>query len=117
MKMVMGAILSFILLFSCVKKDKDSSSQVTYTGYIYKSVDSTPHTNTSFSIHSYIAASLVSGRKSDEKNTSFSTNDDGYFKVSARVYGQGDIYLCWPDLKQITRISPTSGDLGIIYIP
>lgn len=110
-------VLIGIGLQACVKKIKDSSVQVTYTGYVYKSNDSTPHANTSFAIYSYIAASLTSGRKSDEKTTSFSTNNDGYFTVSARVYGQGDIFLCWPDLKQITRINPTSGDLGIIYIP
>ena len=102
---------------ACVKKEKDMSVQVTYTGHIYRLDDSTPIANTSFAIHSFIAASAVSGRKSDEKTTPFTTDDNGYFSVKADVFDQGDVDLCWPDLSIITGIGPFKGsqDLGKIY--
>lgn len=99
------------------------TSSVTFNGTIYRNTDSMPISNTSFVIYSKIGTSLVSGQKSDQRSTPFTTDENGNFSVMAEIFKNGQHFVSWPEnplqgghILEIA-LAPEGGvqNLGLIY--
>lgn len=108
-----------IITFSCKKESKT----ITYSGYIYSKLDSTPLRNTAVDIYK-ITTPLGSSRRIDQIKT-FSTDSFGYFTVDFYTYASGSVCLKWPYhssyndyfyyWKQYGDSTNTNPNAGIIY--
>lgn len=108
-------ILGTTMLLSCKKQKGDV---VVLKGRILNSADSTAIRNTNWAVYQTWQSSY---NKTEERNTPFTTDTNGYFNFSYQLSGRV-IVICWPEgiNKPIARVQLDMGgvsehNFGTIY--
>lgn len=101
MKTISLILISLLVMLSCNKPENRKS--VTLTGHVYKKSDSTAYQNTTFIFYERSDATIT-GKKSEENIIPFTTNEQGFFKVSFEMLPKGDgLRVYWPDDHETIR--------------